>query len=199
MTLDPAVTVAVLDWDVVKVALPLDKHEWHPSMLAGQIVLVSTLDAQGHPNVAPKSWVTMVAFAGPIVAFGCSVTHATYANVIETREFVVNVLGEPLAQRAWALSDVHGDDRLRDSGLTLVAASTVAAPLIDECPAHLECEFDDVKYYGDEVFIFGRVVAAWIDELIGPSTVDSYERLAPVFFLERGTYAGLGEVHHLGR
>jgi len=184
----------------VKVALPLDKHEWHPSMLAGQIVLVSTLDASGRPNVAPKSWVTMVAFAGPILAFGCNVTHATYANVIATNEFVINVLSESLAARAWALSDRHGDQRLHDSGLTPVPASVVAAPLIDECPAHLECELDDVKLYGEEVFVFGRVVAASIDvRCTQGSALDQYGRLAPVFFLEEGTYGGLGPVRHVGR
>ncbi len=183
---------------MVKVALPLDKHEWHPSMLAGQIVLVSTHDAQGHPNVAPKSWVTMVAFTGPIVAFGCNVTHATYANVRETREFVINVLSEPLVARAWALSDLHGDQRLRESGLTMVAASIVAAPLIEECPAHLECTLDDVKVYGDEVFVFGRVVAALIDPRCTQGTPpDQYGRLAPVFFLEGGTFSGLGPVRRV--
>ena len=179
----------------MKVALPLDKHEWHPSMLAGQIVLVSTLDVRGRPNVAPKSWVTMVAFEGPILAFGCNVAHATYANVIATNEFVVNVLSEPLAARAWALADRHGDQRLRDSGFTPVPARVVRAPLIDECPAHLECELDDVKLYGDEVFIFGRVMAASIDVQCTEGTVhDRYGRLAPVVFLEEGTYSGLGPV-----
>lgn len=182
----------------MKVALPLDKHEWHPSMLAGQIVLVSTLDARAQPNVAPKSWVTMVAFAGPIVAFGCNVTHTTYANVLETREFVVNVLSEPLAARAWALSDLHGDQRLHDSGLTLVAVSVVTAPLVEECPAHLECTLDDVKIYGDEVFIFGRVVAASIDaRCTQGAPPDQYELLAPVFFLEGGTFSGLGPVRRV--
>ncbi len=184
----------------MKVALPLDKHEWHPSLLAGQIVLVSTLDAEGRPNVAPKSWVTMVAFAGPILAFGCNVTHATYANVIATNEFVVNVLPESLAARAWALSDRHGDQRLRDSGLTPVAATAVRAPLIEECPAHLECELDDVKIYGDEVFVFGRVVAASIDVHCTQGTVqDRYGFLSPVFFLEAGTYVGLGPVQDVRR
>ena len=183
----------------MKVALPLDKHEWHPSMLAGQIVLVSTLDARGRVNVAPKSWVTMVAFAGPIVAFGCNVNHTTYANVLETREFVVNVLSESLATRAWALSDLHGDERRNVGAFTPVSAAVVRAPLIEECPAHLECIFDDEKRYGDEVFVFGRVVAVSIDARCTQGTArEQYGRLAPVVFLEDGTYSGLGQVQRVG-
>lgn len=169
----------------MKVALPLDKHAWHPSALPGQIVLVSTVDADGRPNVAPKSWVTMAAFAGPVVAFGCNVGHTTYRNIAATGEFVVNVLPASLAGLAWELSDLHGDERRGAAGLTLVAAEKVTPLLVDECTAHLECTLDCFREYGDEVMIFGRVVAA--------SAEDSYERLAPVFFLENGMYAGLGE------
>ncbi|MGH3050387.1 MAG: flavin reductase family protein, partial [Gaiellaceae bacterium] len=61
----------------MKAAFDLDKHSWHPSVLPGQIVLVSTVDERAAPNVAPKSWVTMAAFAGPIVAFGCTDEHRT--------------------------------------------------------------------------------------------------------------------------
>ena len=183
----------MVNWQAVKVALPLDKRAWHPSVLPGQIVLVSTVDAEGRPNVAPKSWVTMVAFAGPIVAFGCNLSHATYRNVVATNEFVLNVLPESLAESAWSLSDLHGEQRLRECGLTTVPAQKVRAPLVDECPAHFECLFDDVKHYGDEVLIFGRVVAASMDdECIEAPLAEQYERLAPTFFLEAGTYAGLG-------
>jgi flavin reductase (DIM6/NTAB) family NADH-FMN oxidoreductase RutF len=188
----------VVNWQAVKVALPVDKRAWHPSVLPGQIVLVSTVDAEGRPNVAPKSWVTMVAFAGPIVAFGCNVTHATYRNVVAMEEFVVNVLPESLTTRAWALSDLHGEQRVRECGLTPVPARIVRAPLVDECPAHLECELDDVKRYGDEVLIFGRVVAASIDrKCLDAPVAEQYEQLAPVFFLEADTYARLGPVQRV--
>ncbi|HET9014702.1 MAG TPA: hypothetical protein VFN57_03855, partial [Thermomicrobiaceae bacterium] len=55
--------------------IDLDKHAWHPSVLPGQVVLVSTVDSDGWPNVAPKSWITMAAFHGPVLAFGCNVAH----------------------------------------------------------------------------------------------------------------------------
>ena len=167
----------------MKIALPLDKQAWHPSALPGQIVLVTTVDAEGAPNIAPKSWVTMVAFAGPVVAFGCNVTHATYRNIVATDEFVVNVLTESLTERAWALSDVHGSARARECGFTLVPAREVGAPVVEECPANLECLLDDVKRYGEEVLIFGRVVAASIEEAcVNAPFAAQYERLAPAFF-----------------
>ena len=47
--------------------------------------------------MVPTSWVTVVAFEGSIIAFGCCVAHATSRNLDETDEFVVTVLSAPLA------------------------------------------------------------------------------------------------------
>jgi flavin reductase (DIM6/NTAB) family NADH-FMN oxidoreductase RutF len=167
----------------VKRELPIDKRLWQPSPLPGQIVLVSTVAADGTPNVAPKSWVTMVAFDGPRVAFGCNVTHTTYRNVEATRAFVLNVVPAALADRVWELSDRHGAERLAASGLTLASSVAVAAPRVSECTAHLECTLDEIKAWGDEVLIFGSVVAV--------ASEGGYDTLDPVFFLEDGLYAAL--------
>jgi flavin reductase (DIM6/NTAB) family NADH-FMN oxidoreductase RutF/uncharacterized protein YciI len=182
-----------------KVAFDPDKHGWHPSVLPGQIVLVSTVDADGTPNVAPKSWVTMAAFAGPIVAFGCTEEHLTLRNVEATGEFVVNVVAEPLTDVVWEMVRSRGRERLRRSGLTLVAAQRVRPPLVLECPAHLECELDDVKRYGAEALVFGRIVAASIDrDCTEGSLPDRYFRLRPVFFLEEGVYGSLDTAKRVG-
>ena len=172
-----------------KVALDLDKNNWHPSVLPGQIVLVSTVDAAGEPNVAPKSWVSMAAQAGPVMAFGCNTEHTTYRNLAATGEYVINIPGEPLAKRVWSLARFHGSERLRRSGLTLSAARVVKPSIIEECCAHLECRLDSVKQYGKEVFVFGRVVAASIDAGCQTGTPpEQYFLLRPIFFLEKGIY-----------
>jgi len=48
-----------------KVPYAIDKREWHPSLIPGPIALISTVDAGGTPNIAPKSWLQMVAFEPP--------------------------------------------------------------------------------------------------------------------------------------
>jgi len=180
---------------VTKVAVDVDKRAWHPSLLPGQIVLVSTVDEEGRPNVAAKSWVTLAAFRGPIVAFGCTERHRTFRNAEATGEFVVNVVPEALAPEAWELMRWHGEERIRHSTLALERATRVAPPLVAECTAHLECVLDDVKRYGEEAFVFGRAVAVSIDaECLDGPPAERYARLAPAFFLEEGLYAGLGAV-----
>jgi flavin reductase (DIM6/NTAB) family NADH-FMN oxidoreductase RutF/uncharacterized protein YciI len=173
-----------------KVAFSTDKADWHPSVLPGAVVVVSTVDEHGQPNIAPKSWISMMAFRGPILAFGCNQSHATARNAQATSEFVVNLPPESLVERVWALPRSHGADRIARAGLHLVPARQVSAPLIAECRAHLECTLEKVTRLGEEVVIFGRVVAASIDagcrEL---PLADQYLRLRPFFFLENGVYA----------
>ena len=182
-----------------KIAFPAGKADWHPSVLPGPIVLVSTVDGQGEPNIAPKSWISMMAFRGPVLAFGCHRSHATARNAEETGEFVVNVPSEALVERIWAMPASHGRERIARSGLTLLPASRVAAPLIGECKAHLECTFQAITRLGAEVVVFGTIVAASIDEdCAGKSPADQYFRLRPVFFLEEGMYGSVDAAKRVG-
>jgi flavin reductase (DIM6/NTAB) family NADH-FMN oxidoreductase RutF len=36
------------------------------------------------PNVAPKSWISMIALKPAIIGFGCNLKHQTAKNVLET-------------------------------------------------------------------------------------------------------------------
>jgi len=169
-----------------------DKRTWRPSVLPGQIVLISTVDAEGRLDLAPKSWITMVAFAGPIIAFGCNTNHQTYRNVLVTREFVVNIPGEPLVERVWALIQSQGAERIRRSGFTFQSAQKVRPPLVVECHAHLECELETIRRDDPEVLIFGKVVAASLDSaIVTGELADQYAALRPVFFLEDGVFGSI--------
>lgn len=175
--------------------MPLDKRAWRPSVLPGQVVLVSTIGPTGEPNVAPKSWITMVAFEGPVLGFGCNVDHLTYRNIEATGDFVVNVPDRTLAPTVWELIETRGAERLHRAGLRLVPASSVRAPLVADCRAHLECRYlRSETFGGGEVFIFGTVVAAAIDAActVGDDA-RRYRELGAFFFLETGLFAGLDQ------
>jgi flavin reductase (DIM6/NTAB) family NADH-FMN oxidoreductase RutF/uncharacterized protein YciI len=183
----------------VKITFPADKADWHPSVLPGPIVLVSTVDVRGEPNIAPKSWISMMAFRGPVLAFGCHRSHATARNAEQAGEFVVNFPPEALVERIWAMPASHGLERIRRSGLTLLPARQVAPPLIAECKAHLECKLEAVTRLGAEVVVFGKIVAASIDEdCAGSPLADQYFRLRPVFFLEEGVYGSIDTAKRIG-
>jgi flavin reductase (DIM6/NTAB) family NADH-FMN oxidoreductase RutF len=93
-----------------------------------------------------------------VLAFGYHLSHATARNAEAVGEFVVNFPPEALAQQIWAMPDSHGAERIQRSGLSLLPATTVAPPLIQECKAHLKYKLVSVTRLGAEVVIFGQIL-----------------------------------------
>jgi flavin reductase (DIM6/NTAB) family NADH-FMN oxidoreductase RutF len=173
--------------------LPLDKWQWSPSPLPGQVVLVTSRDSGGVVGIAPKSWLSVAAMTPLTIGFGCALSHQTARNVRDTGEFVVNVPGADLAETIWAMPEAAD----RWAGLTRLPGVAVEVPSVLECAAHLECVCDRiVEFHEGEVFIFGTVLRIAVVEqgLAGGDTAGRYAALGhPFFFLENGWCAPLGE------
>ena len=168
--------------------LPLDKWKWHPSPLAGQIVYVLTCSASGELDLAPKSWVQMAGFNGPLLSLGCSKHHWTHNNIMATGHYTVSFPTVEQTRRAEAIARTPRAERVAASGLTPVPSSTTGIPHLRECPAYCECElYREVVLEGDEVLILGQIRRLAVHtDVIGLGPGEMYSRLAPGFFLEPG-------------
>jgi len=176
--------------------LPLDKRAWHPSPLLGQVVLVTTCNEDGTSNVAPKSWVSMMALDPPVLAIGCNLEHWTARNILRSGEFVVNVPGADLVQVVWACHGLPHPRPVEAAGLTPLPSRKVRPPKIEECKAHLECTLDRVLTYRREVVLLGRIVAVSVDAEALRSS-DPYSYLRMFVFLEGGTWGVVERGHRL--
>jgi flavin reductase (DIM6/NTAB) family NADH-FMN oxidoreductase RutF len=172
---------------IEKVALALDKHTWHPSPLLGQIVLVTTCNADGTSNIAPKSWISMMAFEPPLLALGCNRQHWTAQNILQRHGFVVNVPGAELAPVIWQVQQLPHPRPVEAAGLTSLPALSVAPPRVAECKAHLECRFVQHLSYGDELILLGQIVAVSVDRQ-AVNADDPYAYLRMLVFLEQRQY-----------
>ncbi len=170
-----------------KISFSPDKRAWKPSPLLGQIVLVTTLNADGGSNVAPKSWLSMMAFEPALLALGCNLTHWTAQNILQRQEFVVNIPGADLAEVVWRSQSLPHPRPVESIGLTAVPAQVVKPPLIEECKAHLECRLVQHLTYGEEIILVGQILAGSIDRQ-AYETEDPYTYLRMMAFLEDGTY-----------
>ena len=159
--------------------------------LIGQVVLVTTLSRQKIPNIAPKSWVSVLARQPAIVGFSCNVNHDTAKNILTTGEFVINIPGAELAKKVWKASQVKGQDpnEIQKVGLTPLKSVKLTTPRIAECKAHLECSLDWTKKYRDEIILFGKVLLASVDKkALEGSLEERYKYLKLMTYLENGTY-----------
>jgi flavin reductase (DIM6/NTAB) family NADH-FMN oxidoreductase RutF len=131
---------------------------------SGPVIMVST-SFKGKPNVMTVAWHTMIDFDPPLVGVVIGDQSRTFEVLKATRECVINIPAVALAKKAVACGNCSGRkiDKFAKFGLTPLAASRVAAPLVAECFANLECKLKDgsmAKKYN--LFIL-EVVKAWID------------------------------------
>lgn len=179
-----------------KLSLPLDKRAWRPSPLVGQIVLVTTRNEDGGSNIAPKSWVSMMSFEPPILAIGCNSAHWTARNILRAGEFVVNIPGDELAAAVWNAYLKEHPRPVEAVGLTPRSARLVAPPLVEECKAHLECRLEQQVRFGDEIVLFGRIVAASVDQE-ALAAEDPYEYLRLIVYLENKSFGVVGSARRV--
>jgi len=145
-----------------KKSLPLGKV--YGLLEPGPVVLLTT-SRKGRPNVMAMSWHTMLEFEPPLV--GCVVSGRDYsfAALKTTRECVMNIPTVELAEAVVGCGNSSGDDtdKFAAFGLTPEPAACVAAPLIAECYASLECRVVDTRMVNRYNFFVLEVVKAWID------------------------------------
>lgn len=130
----------------------------------GPVALITT-SAKGRANIMTQSWHMMVDFEPPLV--GCMVSNRNFTFDIlrETKECVINIPTVELAKETVGCGNVSGRkvDKFKRFHLTPVPASRVAAPLIDECYANLECKVIDARWADEYNIFILEVLKAWID------------------------------------
>jgi len=122
--------------------------------------LVSTVDAEGRPNLMTASWAGIVSKTPPLMAVSFNRGRKSYLNLQQTGCFVVNLVPSNLAVVADFCGVRSGRDldKLSLSGLDLTAAEQVAAPLIKQSPLNVECRFEREVELGDYRLVLGEIL-----------------------------------------
>jgi flavin reductase (DIM6/NTAB) family NADH-FMN oxidoreductase RutF len=134
-------------------------------------VLITTVNREGTPNAAVKTnFMTVSSMAK--YAFHCSPQHHTYQNIMETKEFVINVPTEDIISKVLKVAVITenpcpaGFSEMERAGLTPIPSEKVRPPRVEECVAHYECILDWLK----EGLIVGKVIAVSVDESLMQGT-----------------------------
>lgn len=139
----------------------------------GPVVMVTT-SRNGRPNVMTMSWHTMIEFEPPLIGCVISDRNHSFGLLRATRECVINIPTVAIADKVVGCGNTSGvkTDKFKRYGLTPMAATQVAAPLIEECFAHLECRVADTRMVAKYCLFVLEVVKAWIDPAVkNPRTI----------------------------
>lgn len=130
----------------------------------GPVVLLTTAH-KGRANVMAMSWHMMVEFTPPLIACIVSGADFSFTALRATRECVIAIPAVELAEKVVAVGNCSGrdTDKFAAVGLTVRPAAAVAAPLIAECFANLECRVIETRLVNRFNLFVLEVVKAWRD------------------------------------
>lgn len=143
------------------------------------IAWVTTVSKEGVVNAAPYSFFNVMGHEPPTVALGLlrhqsRGTKDTAANILDTGEFVVNLVPAALAgpMNMTAADYAPDEDEIALAGLAPLASRVVRPPRIDGCPVALECASHTSIMTGPGQFVvIGRVLSMHVrdDVLLDPA------------------------------
>jgi len=178
------------------------------------IAWVSSVDADGVRNLAPFSYFMAITDDPPTIAFSSSLRGErgaertkkdTLRNVEATREFVVNVVDDALAEQ---MNLTSGDyppevDEFAVTGLTAAASAKVKPPRVADAPIGMECRLVRIIPVGNAPanLVIGEIVHFHVrDGLYDASTgrIDLH-RLHPVGRLAGNLYTHVHDIFEMKR
>jgi len=126
---------------------------------SGPVVLIGTNES-GRNNLMTITWHMAMDFS-PRIAVSTGPWNHSFGVMMETRECTICVPGVDLIEKAVGVGTVSGTDcdKFERFGLTPLPAQDVAAPLVAECLACLECRVED--YVPDHGLVILAAVRAW--------------------------------------
>ena len=138
-----------------------------PGVYPMPVLMVASYNEDGSVNVMNAAWGTMQ--ARDTVALNLTESHKTVKNIKARGAFTVSIADAAHVVEADYFGVESGNknpDKFARSGLTASKAETVDAPVINEFPLCLECQF--IEYQDNEYGcgVIGKVVNVTADESV---------------------------------
>ena len=158
------------------------------------IALVSTIGQDGVFNVAPFSAFNVIGFKPALVCFHIGWRRYgqekdTFRNIEVSKDFVINVVTETLAEAMNQTSAEYPSnvDEFSEVRLTPLKSDFVKAPMVAESPVNIECKLVQILEFGKVPdgghVIIGEVVLVhvrddlWLGDQIDMSRLKAIGRL----------------------
>ena len=172
---------------------------------------ISSQGSDGSVNLAPYSYFNAISEQPPMVMFssapGGDTSKDSLRNVLETKEFVVNVVSAALgdAMNVSSGSFPYGTNEFDEAGLEMATCETVSVPRVKAAPAALECclwqaiELPAPQNGRASTMVIGTITGIHIaDDVIVDGKVDvaAYQPLARLGYMD---YAQITELFAIQR
>jgi flavin reductase (DIM6/NTAB) family NADH-FMN oxidoreductase RutF len=154
------------------------------------VTLITSKNKEGGINAAPVDFVSPASFSPPVLMVSLMPTRRTYKNILESGEFVVNILSKIHADQVLkcAARFPEGTNKLKAVGLHTYSSEKIRVPRIKEAKIWLECKVLEKIKIGDHVAIFGEILTAEAaEDIITGSEID-LEKLDPILHISKNKF-----------
>lgn len=163
-------------------------------------VVVSTLDRDGTPHLAPFSWCKPVSAFPPMVTLALLSSprkQHSLINIEREGEFIVNLPGIEFAPQL-VQSSYRYPIGVRKAGLvdcTFKPSQALRTPIVGECLAHVECKLVDTLITGDHTLLIAEVVAgSYLEQQYRESFILDVDKYPACLHLGHRAYEH-GQIH----
>ena len=185
---------------------PRDGYAWMTqAVIPRPIAWVSTVSADGKPNLAPFSFFQAICSNPPTLMFVPTNNRDggkkdTLRNIEAVPEFVVNLVPHALAapMNATAAPLPYGENEFAHAGVEPAASARVRPSRVAASPVAFECTLDRIVTIGSGVgagnVVFGRIVAMHVADSVltadgkalDPVKLDLIARLSGDYYMRTG-------------
>ena len=178
-----------------------------PFLYPEPVLLVSTYDANGKPNVMTAAWGGICASEPPSLMVAVRPARWTHDAILARKAFTVGIATEGMVRAADYVGIASGRryDKFSVAGLTPIKAEKVDAPYVDECPVILECSLSHTLTVGTHTLMIGAIEDVKADEdCLNEQGAPDLARFLPLVY-DAGTtsYFGVGKrvaaAHSVGK
>ena len=129
-------------------------------------VMVSCALPGKRPNVITVAWAGTVCSDPPMLSISVRKERFSHHILLESGEFVVNLVGREQLQAAdyCGVRSGRDVDKFRETGLTAIPGPVTGCPMVEESPVNLECKVKEVKALGSHDMFLAEVVAVHVSE-----------------------------------
>lgn len=146
------------------------------------VLLISTFNEDGTVDVMNAAWGTMLEMDE--VLLNLSSSHKTVKNIKARKGLVVHIADAKHVKESDYFGMVSANkvkDKFVKSGMTFTKSEVVDAPIINELPIAIECEFERFNIVEEEYGVIAKVKRVSVDEELlkdGKVDIDALEVIA---------------------
>lgn len=161
------------------------------------VFIIGTYDKEARANAMAVAWGGICCSDPVCLSISLREATYTYANILESKAFTVNIPSEKYIKEADYFGIVSGrtEDKFSATGLTPVKSEIVNAPYIKEFPFVLECTMLHAVKIGLHTLFVGQVKDIKVDEdSLAKEGFPDIDKIKPIIFNPANrTYYGVGK------